>query len=1348
MGRLARWLLAGAALGFWATQVAAAAGGGELRCGQPVSGTFASTDNKHVWTFDGRPGQRVLIDVDGTSDAIPPSVVLFVPDGQRSRFPGDEGGFIDCQLPPGPGYNGKCEIVVKGEGGSSYELCYVNLDPNLPECSRRVACGELCRGEIASTASMEVYQFAGHEGDRVLIGLMATTGKLMPRVSVYPPEAGEYERDVGAEELVNHRVGHELGRSGTYSLVVYGDDNTTGRYDLCYANLDCPDVKVLSSGQTGELASAVDMDVYQFEILAGQDVAIQLTKGSAAVMDIYLPGEKTPYAHRGVGPSDQRTLYYRGTHTIVVHATGRGTYQIELEGNLVLALSTAEGGSVQPGGARTYRCGEIIGVTATPAENYEFNTWTGTAVDAGRVANENESTTTVTVEGNYTLQAHFVLVKRTLALSAAAGGSVAAPPGPYEHGTGVHVVAAPDPNYRFLRWEGTAVEAGAVDAKQADVTLTMNADYTLKANFALVPRTLTISWSGPGAVTSPRERLAEYPHGTVASLVAVPESDSPCILFGGWTGTAVQAGKVADPAAPNTTVRMDGDYTVQANFALATHVLTIRHGSGGSVTTPGEGEFRCDCGNRITVAAAPDRGRCFAGWTGTAVNQGKVADPAAPSTTVLVDGDYALQPNFALCPAPPQVSTGGAEDITRASATLLGRLVQDGNDPGGCQCWFKYWTGDDASETPKVSVRQSGESFRLTLTGLRCGTTYSYQAWAKNATGAGQGEIRSFTTAPPSVALTVSSNGGGTVVEPGLGVFRFCEPSEIPVRAEPTDDEHYFWCWTGSAVDAGKIPGGDVTRPGTSVYVDANDTLQAMFLRAIPGWADDVDRAARRGVAFSTSQLWDFGDRAGSVADLPPDLADVTGAAPNGQPPLPGTTVTFENQDAAAGPRWWPTDPYANSGRRGLLAVGGLRASINVWQSDATATSVWVQVVWRPYDGPATDLFPPEAEPELTLADVDPPRFVFRLLAQQYLPFGWHRSTYVWDVAPSPIQVRFTLGGRVVVDSLIVDTYTEQPAGRPEIHVDDDARHDPGPNDITISDPFENGTPARPFDSVQEAIDAAPAGATIIVHEGRYTETLRLPGKDITVTASWLISPGVHAPSIIDAGGSGPAVHLIGRQGADCVLSGLTILGGRDPSCAALLCERGRPTLSHCILCGNTAAADTGAIVVCRDSRARFVNCTVTGNRAGANGAVFSFEGSGIILRNSIVWANDGPVLDVGPGSVPAITYSDIEGGWPGLGILNANPGFADPGYWYDAGTPAVAEDDLWIMGDYHLASREGRLEPSSGVWTADMVGSPCIDAGGPASIWDREPAPHGWRVNIGAYGGTEQASKSGDVDY
>jgi len=49
-----------------------------------------------------------------------------------------------------------------------------------------------------------------------------------------------------------------------------------------------------------------------------------------------------------------------------------------------------------------------------------------------------------------------------------------------------------------------------------------------------------------------------------------------------------------------------------------------------------------------------------------------------------------------------------------------------------------------------------------------------------------------------------------------------------------------------------------------------------------------------------------------------------------------------------------------------------------------------------------------------------------------------------------------------------------------------------------------------------------------------------------------------------------------------------------------------------------------------------------------------------------------------------------------------------------------------------------------AGDWVNDHVNSPCIDKADPASDYSNEPQPNLGRVNMGAYGNTDEASKSG----
>lgn len=61
---------------------------------------------------------------------------------------------------------------------------------------------------------------------------------------------------------------------------------------------------------------------------------------------------------------------------------------------------------------------------------------------------------------------------------------------------------------------------------------------------------------------------------------------------------------------------------------------------------------------------------------------------------------------------------------------------------------------------------------------------------------------------------------------------------------------------------------------------------------------------------------------------------------------------------------------------------------------------------------------------------------------------------------------------------------------------------------------------------------------------------------------------------------------------------------------------------------------------------------------------------------------------------------------------------------------------------DFHLKSAAGRWTSSG--WVTDSETSLCIDAGNPQDDYSNEPSPNGGIVNMGYYGNTNQASKSG----
>ncbi len=188
----------------------------------------------------------------------------------------------------------------------------------------------------------------------------------------------------------------------------------------------------------------------------------------------------------------------------------------------------------------------------------------------------------------------------------------------------------------------------------------------------------------------------------------------------------------------------------------------------------------------------------------------------------------------------------------------------------------------------------------------------------------------------------------------------------------------------------------------------------------------------------------------------------------------------------------------------------------------------------------------------------------------------------------------------------------------------------------------------------------------------------------------------------------------------------------------------------NCLFTGNRAQHG-GAGINNRHSNTTLTNCTFSGNSSdySCNGILNDY--SPLTLINCILWGDTPDEIDICYDTPPIITYSNVQGGWPGLGNIDTDPCFVDPGYWDPNGTPEDANDDYWVDGDYHLKSEGWRWDNEREHWRHDKVTSRCIDAGNPGSPLGNElltipkdrkhKRGENLRINMGAYGGTEKAS-------
>jgi len=112
-------------------------------------------------------------------------------------------------------------------------------------------------------------------------------------------------------------------------------------------------------------------------------------------------------------------------------------------------------------------------------------------------------------------------------------------------------------------------------------------------------------------------------------------------------------------------------------------------------------------------------------------------------------------------------------------------------------------------------------------------------------------------------------------------------------------------------------------------------------------------------------------------------------------------------------------------------------------------------------------------------------------------------------------------------------------------------------------------------------------------------------------------------------------------------------------------------------------------------------------------------------------------------GSHVTVKYCNVEGGLGGVTVVQSGAVLDSTVTWLEGNIDAEPEYVDVGSGDYHLKSQVGRWNPGSQSWVQDAVNSLCIDTGDPNSDWTAELWPHGKQINMGAYGGTAEASMS-----
>ncbi|MHC4545213.1 MAG: right-handed parallel beta-helix repeat-containing protein [Planctomycetota bacterium] len=144
------------------------------------------------------------------------------------------------------------------------------------------------------------------------------------------------------------------------------------------------------------------------------------------------------------------------------------------------------------------------------------------------------------------------------------------------------------------------------------------------------------------------------------------------------------------------------------------------------------------------------------------------------------------------------------------------------------------------------------------------------------------------------------------------------------------------------------------------------------------------------------------------------------------------------------------------------------------------------------------------------------------------------------------------------------------------------------------------------------------------------------------------------------------------------------------------------PMVINCIFTGNSAAIQ-GGVLANDNSSPTVTNCTFTGNSAVTQGGVMiNNSSSSPKVTNCILWSNTpDQIVDYdSPASTADVSYSNVEGGWPGILNFDQDPCFMDQ-----------ASGDLRLSTSASSCVDTG-TNSAPGLPATDMAGNPRIADG------------------------------------
>jgi len=306
----------------------------------------------------------------------------------------------------------------------------------------------------------------------------------------------------------------------------------------------------------------------------------------------------------------------------------------------------------------------------------------------------------------------------TLEISCTIGGTTDPAPGTYTYSAGSEVIvtATLGESFYFDHWEIDDVNVGS----QNPVTVTMDANHTLRAAFSFLTYDLTIS-ATVGGTTDPTPGTYPCINGTEVSVTAVPDTNH---VFDYWKLDGDNIGS-DNPVE----ILMRANHTLLAVFTLRNYTLTITSTLGG-ITDPPTGTHEFSAGASVNVTAISDSGYSFDYWL---LDGGTRAENPI---TVLMDTNHTLEAFF-IDDIPPGIGIPVQEPPDNIpehqTVTVTVNVTDSGTGVHNVTLWYNVNNG--TTWIPLNMTDISANVYQTSIPGYENGTWITYKMIAYDNNG-------------------------------------------------------------------------------------------------------------------------------------------------------------------------------------------------------------------------------------------------------------------------------------------------------------------------------------------------------------------------------------------------------------------------------------------------------------------------------------------------------------------------------------------------------------------------------------------------------------------------------------